>query len=83
MGGHLPKGSNLGSVVKIAYQGSLTTAHVLSRCNPVLGTTGTTGATGLALFDFPTSASQPSRPGRKRKKATAEDPEEEEEPLTF
>ena len=80
----MPEGSNLGSVVKIAYQGSLTTAQVLSRCNPVLGTTGTTVATGLALFDFPTCVSQPSGPGRKRKKPTAGDPEEEEdEPLTF
>ena len=84
LGGHLPEGSNLGSVVKIVYQGSLTTAQVLSGCNPVLGTTGTTGATGLALFDFPTSASQPSGPGRKRKKPTPGDPEEEEdEPLTY
>ena len=84
LGGHLPEGSNLGSVVKIAYQGSLTTAQVLSGCNPVLGTTGTTGTTGLALFDFPTSASQPSGPGRKRKKPTPEVPEEEEdEPLTY
>ena len=84
MGGHLLEVSNLGSVVKIAYQGSLTTAQVLSRCNLVLGTTGTTGATGLALFDFPTSASQPSGPGRKRKRPTAGDPkEEEDEPLTF
>ena len=74
----------MGSVVTIAYQGSLTTAQVLSRCNPVLGTTGTTGATGLALFDSPTSASQPSGPGRKRKKPTPGDPEEEEdEPLTY
>ena len=80
----MPEGSNLGSVVKIAHQGSLTTAQVLSGCNPVLGTTGTTGATGLALFDFPTSASQPSGPGRKRKKHTPGDPEEEEdEPLTY
>ena len=61
----------MGSVVKIAYQGSLTTAQVLSGCNPVLGTTGTTGPTGLALFNFPTSASQPSGSGRKRKKPTA------------
>ena len=84
MGGHLPERSNLGSVIKIAYQGSLTTAQVLSGCNPVLGTTGTTGATGLALFDFPTSASQSSGPGRKRKRSTAGDPEEEEdEGLTF
>ena len=70
----MPEGSNLGSVVKIAYQGSLTTAQVLSGCNPVLGTTG------LALFDFPTSASQPSGPGRKRKKPTPEVPKEEEDP---
>ena len=81
LGGHMPEGSNLGSVIKIAYQGSLTTAQVLSGCNPVLGTTG---ATGLALFDFPTSASQSSGPGRKRKRPTAGDPEEEEEEgLTF
>ena len=83
LSGHLPEGSNLGSVINISYQASLTTAQVLVGCNPVLGTTGATGTTGIALFDFPTG-SQSSGPARKRKKPNAWDPEEEEEePLTF
>ena len=80
--GHMPEGSNLGSVIKIAYQASMTTAQVLFGCSPVLGTTGAAGAAGPALFDFP-SASQSSGPTRKRKRPTAGDPEEEEEGLTF
>ena len=81
--GHMPEGSNLESVIKIAYQASMTTAQVLSGCSPVLGTTGAAGAGGTALFDFP-SASQSSGPTRKRKRPTAGDPEEEEEEgLTF
>ena len=81
--GHMPEGSNLGSVIKIAYQASMTTAQVLSGCSPVLGTTGAAGAAEPALFDFP-SASQSSGPTRKRKRPTAGDPEEEEEEgLTF
>ena len=84
----MPEGCTFAKVVKIAYTASVTTAEVLTGCNPLLGTTGAAGATPITLFDFPRPTDEPSSSGRKRKRATAasvqstpavDDPEEGEE----
>ena len=87
----MPEGCTLAKVIKIAHSASVTTADILTGCNPLLGTTGAAGAAPITLFDFPKATPrEPSSSGRKRKRATAaaststlagDDPEEGEAEL--